>query len=139
MKKNTPNNPVILFDGVCNLCNSSVQFIIRNDPKHHFRFASLQSNLGQSILKQFNLPTNELSSFILLDKGRISVKSTGALKVVKQLSGAWPLLYIFIIIPPFIRDAVYEFIGRNRYKWFGKKEACWLPTPEIKALFLSEN
>lgn len=139
MNQPTPNNPIILFDGVCNLCNSSVQFIIRNDPKHHFRFASLQSNLGQSILKQFNLPTNELSSFILLDKGKISVKSTGALKVVKQLSGAWPLLYIFIIIPAFIRDAVYEFIGRNRYKWFGKKEICWLPSPEIRALFLTEN
>ncbi|TAG11580.1 MAG: DUF393 domain-containing protein [Sphingobacteriia bacterium] len=139
MKNNTPNNPVILFDGVCNLCSSSVQFIIRNDAKRHFRFASLQSNFGQSILKQFNLPTNELDSFILLYKGKIAIKSTGALQVAKQLSGAWPLLYIFIIIPPFIRDAVYEFIGRNRYKWFGKKEACWLPTPEIKALFLSEN
>ncbi len=139
MNQPTPNNPIILFDGVCNLCNSSVQFIIRNDPKHHFRFASLQSNLGQSILKQFNLPTNELSSFILLDKGKISVKSTGALKVVKQLSGAWPLLYILIIVPSFIRDAVYEFVGRNRYKWFGKKEICWLPSPEIRALFLTEN
>ncbi len=139
MNQPTPSNPVIIFDGVCNLCNSSVQFIIRNDAKRHFRFASLQSNFGQSILKQFNLPTNELDSFILLDKGKITVKSTGALQVAKKLSGAWPLLYIFIIVPAFMRDAVYEFIGRNRYKWFGKKEACWLPTPEIKALFLSEN
>lgn len=131
------NNPVILFDGVCNLCSSSVQFIIRNDPKKYFRFASLQSNFGQSVLKQFNLPSNELNSFILFHKGKIAIKSTGALEVAKRLLGAWPLLYIFIIVPAFIRDAVYEFIGRNRYKWFGKKETCWLPTAEINSLFIN--
>lgn len=132
----TYKHPIILFDGVCNLCSSSVQFIIRHDPQKKFRYASLQSELGQSVLKEFNLPTNELSSFILLEKGKIAVKSTGALRVAKQLSGGWPLLYALVIVPAFIRDAVYEFVGRNRYKWFGKKEACWIPTPDLKQLFL---
>ncbi|MBT9484437.1 thiol-disulfide oxidoreductase DCC family protein [Sediminibacterium sp.] len=128
-------NPVILFDGVCNLCNSSVQFVIKHDPKKQFRFASLQGEYGQQVLKQFNLPTNTLSSFILLKDHQIYTHSTGALKVAKQLSGAWPLLYVFIIIPPFIRNAVYQFIANNRYKWFGKKESCAMPSPELKSLF----
>lgn len=128
--------PIILFDGVCNLCSSSVQFVIRRDPQHHFRFASLQSNTGKQILEQFNLSTSDLSSFILLENGKIYTRSTGALKVAKQLSKGWTLLYGFIIIPAFIRDAVYQFIAKNRYKWFGKKTACWVPTKELEQLFL---
>lgn len=135
MEISSNTNPVILFDGVCNLCNSSVQFVIKHDPKKQFRFASLQGEYGQQVLKQFNLPTNTLSSFILLKDNQIYTHSTGALKVAKQLSGAWPLLYAFIIIPAFIRNAVYQFIANNRYKWFGKKESCAMPSPELKALF----
>ena len=132
-------NPVVLFDGVCNLCSSSVQFIIKHDNKKQFRFASLQSEFGQKVMEQFGLPTNELNSFILLENGKIYTKSTGALRVTKKLNGLWVLLYGFIIVPPFIRNAVYSFVARNRNKWFGKKEACWLPTPELRKLFLDDT
>lgn len=131
-----PTHAVILFDGVCNLCSSSVQFIIQHDPKKQFRFASLQGNFGQEILGQYQLPTTELNSFILWDKGIIYFKSTGALKVARKLSGAWPLLFGLIIIPPFIRNGVYNFVAKNRYKWFGKNEVCWMPTPPLKELFI---
>lgn len=135
MEISSNTNPVILFDGVCNLCNSSVQFVIKHDPKRQFRFASIQGDYGQQVLKQFHLPPDSLNSFILLKDNQIYTHSTGALKVAKQLSGAWPLLYAFIIIPAFIRNAVYQFIANNRYKWFGKKESCAMPSPELKALF----
>ena len=127
---------VILFDGVCNLCSISVQFIIKHDPKRQFRIASLQSEFGQQVLAQFGLPADELNSFILLEDGKIYTKSSGALRVTKKLNGLWPMLYGFIIVPPFIRNAVYSWVAHNRYKWFGKKEACWLPTPELRKLFL---
>jgi len=134
---NNIKDPVILFDGICNLCSGAVQFIIRHDPKHQFRFASLQSDLGQQIIKQFKIPPGEaMNSFILFENEKIYTRSTGALRVTKKLNGLWPLLYGFIIVPPFLRNAVYNFIGRNRYKWFGKKEACWIPTPALKSLFL---
>jgi predicted DCC family thiol-disulfide oxidoreductase YuxK len=129
-------HPVILFDGMCNLCSGSVQFVIKHDPKRQFRFASLQSRFGQKILQQFGLPADELNSFILLENGNIYTRSTGALRVTKKLNGLWPLLYAFIIVPIFIRNAVYNYIAHNRYRWFGKKEACWLPTPELRKLFL---
>ncbi|MBS1627696.1 MAG: thiol-disulfide oxidoreductase DCC family protein [Bacteroidetes bacterium] len=128
---------VVLFDGVCNLCSSSVQFIIKHDKKRIFRFASLQSAYGENIIKHYNLPANKFDSFVLLKDGMIFTKSTAALMVAKQLSGIVKLLYCFIIVPPFIRNAVYTFIANNRYKWFGKKEACWLPTPELKYLFIN--
>ncbi|MDB5193809.1 MAG: hypothetical protein JWQ96_3372 [Segetibacter sp.] len=133
----SPSKPVILFDGVCNLCSNTVQFIIKHDKKDHFRFASLQSLYGQQVLDQFNLPTNHFNSFILYQQGKLYTKSTGALMVAKQLSGLWFLLYGFIILPPFIRDAAYNFIANNRYKWFGKKEACWVALPHLKAKFLN--
>ena len=129
-------NPVIFFDGVCNLCSIVVQFIVTHDPKHQFRFASLQSEFGQKLMKHFGLPVDQFHSFILFEDGKIYTRSSGALRVAKKLKGLWPLLYGFIIIPPFLRNAVYNFIARNRYKWFGKKEECWIPTPELKALFI---
>jgi predicted DCC family thiol-disulfide oxidoreductase YuxK len=128
--------PVILFDGVCNLCSGAVQFIIKRDKKDVFRFASLQSSFGQSVLKKYKLPSHELSSVILVENDIIYTRSTGALKVAKQLSGGWPLLYMFIIVPRFIRDAVYNYVAKNRYKWFGKKQECWLPTPALKNKFI---
>jgi predicted DCC family thiol-disulfide oxidoreductase YuxK len=136
MDTSTLLHPVILFDGVCNLCNASVQFIIKHDPKHQFRFASLQSDLGQEVLKEFNLPMEEFGSFILWEKGVVYTRSSAALRVTKKLSGAWPVLYGFMIVPPFIRNGVYNWVARNRYKWFGKKEECWVPTPELKGLFI---
>ena len=130
------DQPIILFDGVCNLCNSSVQTVIRHDASGKFLFASLQSAEGQKLLQQYQLPLNNLSSFVLLQNGKAYTKSTGALKVAGQLTGWWKLLYVFMIVPPFIRDAVYTWISNNRYKWFGKQNECMIPTPELKARFL---
>lgn len=135
----TLGHPVILFDGLCNLCSGTVQFIIRHDKKRLFRYASLQSPFGQAMLQQFGLPTAELNSFILLQNGRVYTKSTGALRLARKLAGLYKLLYVFIVIPPFIRNAVYNYVAENRYKWLGKKEACWIPTPELRALFWDEG
>ena len=129
-------NYIILFDGVCNLCNSSVQFILKRDRKKLFHFGSLQGKAGQEYLRRFNLPTDNFNSFMLVENGKLYTRSTGALRMLKHLGGGWSLLYAFIIIPRFIRDAVYNWIAKNRYKWFGKQEACWLPTPELKERFL---
>ncbi len=129
-------NPVILFDGVCNLCNAVVIFIIKRDRKNLFRFASLQSAFGQSVLQKFHLSANTFNSFILFTSSKIYTKSAAALLVAKQLPGGWPLLYAFIVVPGFIRDAVYNFIASNRYKWFGKKEECWIPSPSLQTKFI---
>lgn len=129
-------HPVILFDGVCNLCNASIQRVIKRDPSAIFRFASLQGKLGQQVLEHFQLPTTTFNSFLLFENGRLYTKSTAALKVIKQLNSGWRFLYYpLIIIPPFIRNFFYDFVARNRYKWFGKQEACWLPSPQLRALF----
>ena len=133
------SHPVILFDGLCNLCSGTVQFIIKHDTKRQFRFASLQSPFGQAVLQQFGLPATELNSFILLENNQIYSKSTGALRVTKKLDGLFKLLYVFIIIPPFIRNGVYNYVAKNRYKWLGKKDACWIPTPELRKLFWDEG
>jgi predicted DCC family thiol-disulfide oxidoreductase YuxK len=129
--------PVILFDGVCNLCNGAVQFVIQKDKNAQFRFASLQSENGQKLLHQFQLPQADFTSFVLIENGKAYTRSTAALRVARKLSGAIKLLYGFIIVPVFIRDAVYNYIGKNRYKWFGKKDACMIPTPELKNRFLN--
>lgn len=132
-----PPHPVIFFDGVCNLCTGSVQFIIKHDPKQYFRFASLQSELGQQFLQQNGLSANTFDSFIVWENGKYYTESTAALRVARKLSGLWPALYAFILLPAFIRNSVYRLIARNRYRWFGKKEACWIPTAELNSLFLS--
>jgi len=128
---------VIFFDGVCNLCNGAVQFVIKRDRKNYFKFAALQSDFAQQTLLGFNLQVKQGDSFVLLENGKVYEQSTAALKVARELNGLWPLLYVFIIVPPFIRDPVYKFIARNRYKWFGKQESCWIPTPELKDRFYS--
>lgn len=127
---------VILFDGVCNFCNSSVNFIIRHDKKDYFRFTPLQSEIGMKISEKYNLDSGNLKSVILVDKGKIYTKTTAALRIAKQLSGAWPVLYVFIIIPAPIRDVVYNIIAKYRYKWWGERDACMIPTPEIRKKFL---
>ena len=129
--------PIILFDGVCNLCNSAVQFVIRHDPAAKFRFASLQSIPGRQLMEQYTLSTTGLNSFILLQDGKVFTRSSAALSVAKQLKGPIKLLYGFIIVPAFIRNAVYDLIARNRYKWFGKKDECMLPSPGIVSRFLN--
>ena len=129
---------IILFDGVCNLCNGAVQFVIKRDTKNQFLFASLQSEEGKQILEDHNFPMNKMDSFFLVENGKVSDKSTAALKVLKKLSGPWSLLYGFIIVPKFIRDGVYNWIAKNRYQWFGQKDECMIPTAELKAKFLNQ-
>lgn len=131
------DQPIVLFDGVCNLCNSAVKFIITHDKKNVFRFAALQSEAGQNLLAKYNYPTTELNSIILVENNKAYDKSTGALRVVKKFKGLWPLFYGLIVIPKFLRDGIYNWVAKNRYKWFGKKDECMIPTPELRARFLS--
>jgi predicted DCC family thiol-disulfide oxidoreductase YuxK len=127
---------IILFDGVCNLCNGSVQFVLKRDKAGFFKFASLQSEIGQRLLEQYDLPTDNYNSFVFIDKGRVFTKSTAALKVARHLDGWWRFLYVFVVIPRPVRDAVYGFIARNRYRMFGKRETCMIPQPAWRARFL---
>ncbi len=127
---------IILFDGVCNLCNGAINFIIKHDSKAQFKFASLQGATGQKLLAKHKIDPKEIDSIILIESQRISVKSTAALRIAKSLNSGYPLLFGFMIIPGFIRNAVYDFIAANRYKWFGKKDSCMMPTPELKSRFL---
>jgi predicted DCC family thiol-disulfide oxidoreductase YuxK len=129
-------NPIVLFDGVCNLCNRSVQFIIKRDTKKQFRFASLQGKTGQELLQRFGLRTNNFNSFILVEGNRIYTRSTGVLRILKHLGGWWKLFYAFIIVPEIILDGVYYLIARNRYKWYGKRIECMLPAQELRERFL---
>jgi predicted DCC family thiol-disulfide oxidoreductase YuxK len=128
--------PVVLFDGVCNLCNRAVQFIIKRDKKKQFRFAALQGKGGNDLLKKFDLPANLFNSFILVEGDKVYTRSTAALRVAKKLSGGWKLLYGLMIVPRFIRNAVYNVIAKNRYKWFGKRNECMIPAPGLKERFL---
>ncbi|MEM1320219.1 MAG: thiol-disulfide oxidoreductase DCC family protein [Bacteroidota bacterium] len=127
---------ILLFDGVCNLCNSSVQFILLRDAKAQFHFAAIQSEVGQQLLKHFDLGKEELKSLVLIENGRAYLRSTAALRCARHLGSAWPLAYAFVIIPRPIRDAVYNWIASNRYRWFGRQESCMLPRPEWKGRFL---
>jgi len=126
---------IILFDGVCNLCNSSVQFIIKRDTAGYFKFASLQSESGQTLLKKCGL-NNNLNSFVLIENNKVYLKSSAALRVCSKLGTGWRILSIFRFLPPFIRDFLYDIVAKNRYKWFGKEESCMLPLPEWKERFL---
>ena len=129
-------HPILLFDGVCNLCNAWVQLVIRYDKKGRFRFAALQSDAGQELLKKLGLPQEELTSLVLIEGDKFYVRSTAALRIARNLSGLWPLAYWFIIVPGFIRNYVYDFVARNRYRWFGREESCMLPTPDLQKRFL---
>jgi predicted DCC family thiol-disulfide oxidoreductase YuxK len=127
---------IILFDGVCNLCNGAVTYIIKRDKKNVFKFAALQSEIGQQLISKFNIDTSKIDSIILIDGEKHYTKSSAALHIAKQLSGAYPLLFGFMVVPKFIRNSVYDYIAKNRYKWFGKKESCMIPTVELKSKFL---
>jgi predicted DCC family thiol-disulfide oxidoreductase YuxK len=128
--------PVIFFDGVCNFCNYWVKFILRHDTKKIFLFAALQSDTGQKLLKERNLPADMPETFLLLDNGKLYMKSTAALRLYNKLPWYWKWTQLFRIFPKFIRDGVYDFIARNRYRWFGKRKACMVPTAELKERFL---
>ncbi|MFD2583820.1 thiol-disulfide oxidoreductase DCC family protein [Pedobacter vanadiisoli] len=127
--------PVIFFDGVCNLCNSSVQFVIAHDKKDQFRFTPLQGDYAKEMLPEFNADQQKLNTILLLVNGKLYTKSSAALRIARKLNGLIPLLYVFLIVPKFIRDWFYDMIAKNRYKWWGKQESCWLPTPELKSKF----
>ncbi len=129
------NKPIIFFDGVCNLCNASVQFVIAQDRKDQFSFSAIQGELAKAVLPKFNVDPGKLNTVLLLEKGKLYTKSSAALRIAKKLSGGWPLLYGFIIIPKFIRDWFYNLIAKNRYKWWGKEESCWVPTQGLKSKF----
>lgn len=129
--------PIILFDGVCNFCDAAINFVIRQDRNNIFFFAPLQSGAGQKLLEQYGLSKDELESFVLIDKERVYRKSSAALRVMNKLPWYWKIFQIFWIIPGFIRNFIYDLIARNRYKWFGKKDSCMIPTPEQRAKFLS--
>lgn len=136
MNRIRKDHPIILFDGVCNLCSGIVLFTIRKDPQGIFKYAPLQSEVGQSLLKQFNLPMDDYHSFILIEGNRYYRKSTAALRVARRINGLWSILYASIVVPRLIRDFIYDIVVKNRYRWFGKKEECLIPTPDIKSRFL---
>tara|TARA_R100001369_G_C3327589_1_gene170113 strand:+ start:17371 stop:17793 length:423 start_codon:yes stop_codon:yes gene_type:complete len=130
---------LILFDGVCNLCNSSVLYVIKRDKKNRFLFAPLQSEIGQSVLNEFNIDRSKTDSILLYNpiNNSIIYKSSAALHISKHLSFPTNLMVVFFIIPTFIRNWVYSYIAKNRYKWYGKKDACMIPTPELKSKFIA--
>ena len=135
---NLPDNKkIILFDGVCNLCNSAVQFVIRHDKKDVFRFVSLQSELGQEILEHIGINPKKIDSIILYEPGiAYYYKSQAAIEISKSLGGFWHFGIIFRIIPTGISNLVYDYVAKNRYNWYGKKESCSIPTKELKSKFL---
>jgi predicted DCC family thiol-disulfide oxidoreductase YuxK len=133
---NEPVKNIVLFDGVCNLCNGLVLFIIKRDPTQKFKFASLQSEIGQESLMHFGLAKNEFESFVLIRGEKYYMKSTAALKMFRELGGIWQALYAFILVPRPIRDFFYDLIAKARYRIFGKRDVCMMPTPELQTRFL---
>ncbi|ARK13341.1 thiol-disulfide oxidoreductase DCC family protein [Fibrella sp. ES10-3-2-2] len=127
----------ILFDGVCNLCNGLVQFVIRHDPAGRFTFAALQSASGQALLKAHGLRTHDFDTFVYIRNKTAYTRSTAGLLVMRDLGGGWQLLYPLVFFPRVVRDAVYTLIAQNRYRFFGRQDACMLPTPELKSRFLT--
>lgn len=127
---------VVLFDGVCNLCNGSVNWLIDHDTKNQFQFASLQSDYGKKVVAQFDLKGDYLDTVLLLEDDQVYMRSEAILRIGKKLGGGYSLLYGFVIVPSFIRDFFYNIVARNRYGWFGKQDTCRIPTPELKAKFL---
>lgn len=128
---------IILFDGVCNLCNGVIQFVIKRDKKDIFRYAALQSELGEQLTKERGIDTSKVDSFVLIEPGTAYfIKSDAALEIAGDLKGLWPVFTIFKWVPTSIRNVVYDFVARNRYKWFGRKDQCMIPTPELQAKFL---
>ncbi|BDD12776.1 hypothetical protein FUAX_52080 (plasmid) [Fulvitalea axinellae] len=132
----TTSNPTVLFDGVCNLCDKTVRFVIRHDRKAKIKFASLQSATGQKLLERHGLPVQDFETFVFIEDGRAYTKSTAALKVLSTLGGGWKVLAAFRFVPEKIRDFAYLWIAKRRYKLFGKKEVCELPLPSVRERFL---
>ena len=133
-----PQGSIVFFDGVCNLCNGTVRFVVERDKHAYFRFASIQSDAGAEIMRKHGLeaPHGDPTSIVVIEDDRAYQRSTAALHMVRHLTFPWKLGYAFIIVPRFIRDAVYNFIARHRYEWFGRRDVCMVPTPELRARFL---
>lgn len=135
-RKRKTTMKIILFDGICNLCNGAVRFMIRHDPGAQFHFASLQSEIGQSLLKQAGIPDKEHTSLVYLQDGHYYLRSSAILHIFKDIGHGWQLLYGFIVIPRFVRDGIYRLIALNRYRIGGKRNVCELPAPGIRSRFL---
>ena len=127
---------ILLFDGVCHLCEAAVQFVLKRDPSGHFHFAALQSETGRRLLKLRGLGAVNLTTMVLIEDDKHYTRSDAALRVARRLSGLWPLLSVFCIVPRRLRNVAYDWIARNRYRWFGKREACLMPTAELRRRFL---
>jgi predicted DCC family thiol-disulfide oxidoreductase YuxK len=139
MPEPPPEHPVILFDGVCNVCNWSVNFIIDRDPRSRFRFASLQSSTARALLEQLGrpIPEGDPESLVVIDRGRVYERSGALVRIAHYMGGAWPLLAALIVIPRPMRDTLYRWLAARRYRWFGKSDTCRIPTPELRARFLA--
>ena len=129
---------IVFFDGVCNLCNASVDFLVQRDVRRRYRYASLQSEIGQFVLRSLNKSASDFDSFVFVVNDTVHIKSGAAIRVVGGLGHFWTLMKLLLVVPPFLRNPVYSFIAKNRYRWFGKKETCRLPTPEERGLFLEK-
>ena len=128
--------PVLLFDGICNLCNASVQWALLRDPKGIFRYAALQSDTGQELLKEHGLDVQNFDTVVLIDQNKVFLRSDVPLEIVRRLGGLWSALYIFKIVPSIIRNFIYNWVAKNRYRWWGRREQCMMPRPEWKERFL---
>jgi predicted DCC family thiol-disulfide oxidoreductase YuxK len=128
--------PIVLFDGVCKFCDASVNFILDHDRAARVRFAALQSETGRALLKKHRLPPDRLDTLVLVEGNRPAVRSTAALRIARYLDAPWPLLTALLLLPTFLRDAAYELLAANRYRWFGRLDACRVPTPELRQRFL---
>ncbi|MDX1328928.1 MAG: DUF393 domain-containing protein [Arenibacter sp.] len=133
----TNQKKILLFDGVCNLCNNAVQYVIKRDKNDLYRYAALQSDIGRKLTAERHIDTSQVDSIILIEPGvAYYTKSAAALKIAKSFGGLWGLAAILEWIPESLSNVVYDFVAKNRYRWYGKKEACMVPTPELKAKFL---
>ena len=130
------DHPILMYDGVCYLCSWIVRFALKRDPHGRLRFMSLQSAAGQELLQEYGVAVGEFDTALLIENGRVYERSTCVLRAVRYLRFPWPLLYGLIVVPPFIRDAVYDFIAGNRYAWFGRMDVCTIPAPELRERFL---
>ena len=127
---------LVLFDGVCNLCNAAVNFVIDRDPRGYFKFAALQSEEGRRLLERYGPDGEVLESLVVVEAGRVYRRSAAALRIARRLNGLWPVLYVLMLVPRPLRDAAYRFVARRRYRWFGRREACRVSTPELAERFL---